>query len=188
MEALAKGDFSGFEMPTRFVFGKSVVKSHATGDIFEGIVPGPVLFARVPGFQPQSHEGLSLELGDPWAFYQEFWKAHGLEHLAQLLSLPEVAIDFGSAVHIPLVIRNATAVSEQVSLTVALPKGWAESTGSARCAVEAGGLCPVQATLLAPAAGSIVWQEITWKAAAGTRQIGSVSLRVLLGLSGGMPQ
>jgi LmbE family N-acetylglucosaminyl deacetylase len=187
-EALAKGDLSGFELPVQFIFGKSVVKSSVTGDIFEGIVPGPAPFARVPGFQPQIHEGLSLELGEPWAFYQEFWKAHNLEHLAQLLPVAEVAIDFGSTLHVPLVIRNATGDSEEVSLTVALPQGWTERTGSARYPVGARDLYPAQAILVAPPTGKLGWQEVTWKAAVGAREIGSVSLRVLLGKSDGIPQ
>ena len=187
-EALTKGDLSGFELPIQFIVGKSVVKCRVTGDIFEGIVPSPAPFARVPGFQPQIHEGLSLELGGPWAFYQEFWRAHNLERLAQLLPVPEVAIDFGSALHVPLVIRNGTEDSEEVSLTVALPHGWTERTGSARYPIRAHDLYPARAALVAPATGKVEWQEITWKAAVGAREIGSVSLHVLLGRSGGMPQ
>jgi LmbE family N-acetylglucosaminyl deacetylase len=187
-EALAKGDLSDFASPVRLIFGKSVVKSHVTGGVFEGIVPGPASFAQVPGFRPQIHEGLSLELGEPWAFYQEFWKAHNLEHLAQLLPVPEVAIDFASSLHVPLIIRNATGHSEEVSLIVALPVGWAEKSGSARYSVGPGEVYQAQAVLVAPEAGKVEWQEITWNAAEGARQIGSVTLRVLLGKSDGIPQ
>jgi len=99
-----------------------------------------------------------------------------------------VAIGFGSALHVTFAIRNATRNSEEVSVTVALPKGWTEKAGSARYAVGAQDRCPVRAVLNAPASGKLEWQEITWKAEAGGRQIGSITLRVLLGIGGGLPQ
>jgi LmbE family N-acetylglucosaminyl deacetylase len=185
--ALAKGDFSEFEQPVHFIFGKSVVQSTVTGDILEGVVPGAAPFARVRGFQPQIHEGLALVIGGPWAFYQKFWKAHNIEHLAQLLPIPEVAIDGGGTLHVPLFIRNETRNSVEVSLTVVLPKGWTEEAGSARYSVGAGDAYPVQTILVAPSSGELEWQEITWKAEANGRQVGSVTLRVLLGKSGGLP-
>ena len=187
-EAIAQGQLSGFERPVTLVLGKSLVKDSVTGDVFEGIGPDPVPFARAPGYQPETHEGLSLELGEPWSFYQEFWKAHGIDHLAQLLPVPEVAMDFGSALHVPLVIRNATGDAEEVSLTVALPKGWNEKTGSARYAVGAQDLYAVQAVVNTPSAGKLEWQEISWIAEAGGRQIGTIKVRVLVGIGGGLPQ
>src|SRR5207302_6144882 len=41
-DALKKGDLTVFEQPAHFVLGKSVVGGSIKGDIFEGIVPGPV--------------------------------------------------------------------------------------------------------------------------------------------------
>ncbi len=70
--ALASQDFHAFQPPVRFILGKSLVKTTTTGDIFEGVVPGPIPFAPVLGFQPQSRSGLSIELGGAWAFYREF--------------------------------------------------------------------------------------------------------------------
>ena len=166
-EAIAKGNLAGFERKVTLIFGKSVMQSSVTGDVFEGIAPGAVPFVRAPGYQPQTREGLSLELGEPWSFYQEFWKAHGIEHLAQLLPVPEVAIGFGSALHVPLFIHNATGNPEEVSVTVSLPNGWTEETGSARYSVGAQDACPVQAVLNAPASGKLGWQEITWNAGGG---------------------
>ncbi len=50
---------------------------------------------RIPGYQQQTHEDLSVELGDWWGFYRDFWKAHNLEHVAHLLPVAEVAIPRG---------------------------------------------------------------------------------------------
>jgi LmbE family N-acetylglucosaminyl deacetylase len=187
-DSIAKGDFSDFEQPVRFIFGKSVAKSSVTGDIFEGVEPGAVAFVPVRGYQPQPKEGLTLSIGGPWAFYSEFWKAHNIEHLSQLLPAPEVAVSWGGTMHVPLLIRNDTPNPEEVSLTVVLPKGWTEKSGSAQYPVTPGNSYPAQSVVVAPESGELGWQEITWKAESHGKQIGRVSLRVLVGRGGGLPQ
>ncbi len=187
-DSIAKGDFRDFEQPVRFIFGKSVINSSVTGDIFEGVQPGAVAFARVRGYEPQIPEGMALEMGGPWVFYREFWKAHDIEHLAKLLPIPELAVSWGGTLHVPLLIRNATANADEVSLTVSLPKGWTETSGSARYTVGPGEVYPAQSVLVAPPAGELGWQELVWKAEASGRPVGSVTLRVLVGRGGGLPQ
>jgi len=76
----------------------------------------------------------------------------------------------------------------EVTLTVTLPKGWTERSGSARYPLAAGETYPAQSVVVAPASGEVGWQEVTWSAETGGRQIGTVSLRVLVGKSGGLPQ
>jgi hypothetical protein len=98
-----------------------------------------------------------------------------------------MAIDPSSPLHIPLVIRNDTGSSEEVTLTAALPKGWTDQTRHTVYPLMPGDVYPVQAILLSPGTQKPEWQEITWKAEAGKRPIGSVTLRVYLG-EGGMPQ
>ena len=136
-EALARNDVSAFELPVHFIFGKSLVEGSGTSDIFEGIKPGPIPFTRIPGFEQQTHEGLSVQLDGPWRFYPEFWKAHNLEVMAKLLPVLEVAIPRGGTLRVPLLIRNDTDNPEEVSLTAILPKGWTEKTGSAIYPVRA---------------------------------------------------
>jgi hypothetical protein len=101
-EALARNDVSAFELPVHFIFGKSLVEGSGTSDIFEGIKPGPIPFTRIPGFEQQTHEGLSVQLDGPWRFYPEFWKAHNLEVMAKLLPVLEVAIPRGGTLRVPL--------------------------------------------------------------------------------------
>src|SRR5439155_9679571 len=69
------------EMPVRFIFGKSLVGGTATSEIFEGITPEPIGYMRARGYEPLP-AGVAVELGGPWAFYQQFWRAHNIEHLA----------------------------------------------------------------------------------------------------------
>src|SRR5881396_1326874 len=72
-QALAAGNFEFFKQPVRLIFGKSLVKSATTGDVFEGVDPAALPYSPVRGYQPKQRDGLSLELGGPWAFYPEFW-------------------------------------------------------------------------------------------------------------------
>ena len=64
-----------------FVLGKSLVGGSTTGDIFEGITPGAISFARPQIVLPEAKPDISAELAGPWSFYAEFRRAHGLTHL-----------------------------------------------------------------------------------------------------------
>ena len=187
-EALAKGDVSGFEFPVHFIFGKSVVKVKPTSDIFEGILPGAAPFIRVPGYQqPPIKEELEFSIGDPWAFYENFWKAHDVERLSQLLPIPEVALNKGETLHVPLLIRNNTETAKEVSLTTIKPMGWSEIQDSSRYRIGPHDILFTQAVLVAPTSLGTDWQEIIWKAVANGQPAGTVKIRVYLG-KGGMPQ
>ena len=187
-QALATGNFEFFKQPVRLVFGKSVVKCDITGDVFEGVEPAAVPYSPVRGYVAARREGLSLELGGPWAFYREFWKARNLEHLARLLPTPEVSVQTGETLHVPLLIRNDSAEPAQVTLSVVLPQGWTERTGTARYRVSAHDAYPVQAAAVAPPSKGPEWQELTYKAEADGKTIGSITLRVTVTPSGGLPQ
>jgi hypothetical protein len=186
-EAIAKGDFKYFEQPVLLVFGKSVVKSSVGSDIFEGVAEGASAFSPVPGYRPPKREGLSIELGGPWSFYREFWKAHAIDHLAALLSTPEVAIAPAERLHLPLVIHNATAESRIVQLSATIPKGWSLTAGQAIYSVDAHNDYPVETVLASPSQGEPAWQTIIWKAEVDGKTVESMTVRVNLA-TGGLPQ
>jgi hypothetical protein len=186
-EALAKGDFKYFQEPVRLIFGKSLVKSSTSGDIFEGVGSGVVPFAPTPGYKPVERSGLSIELGGPWAFYREFWRGHNIDHLAELLAGPEVAISPGERLYVPVLLHNDSSEAQELTLKVALPEGWTELNGTARYPVGPRETYPVEAVLLSPSKNTQAWQEITWNATANGRAVGSIALRVQLA-SGGLPQ
>jgi hypothetical protein len=187
-EAFDTGNFAKFEAAVRFIFGKSVGGGTDNGDVFQGIVTDPVPFVGVPGFRAEGHHGLSLEFSGPFQYYREFWRAHDLEHLAQLLPIPEVAVRFGSRLNVPLAIHNATGSLEEVTVTVALPEGWSDKTEYFIYPVRGHESYAVQVALIAPGAGKPGWQEITWHAKAGGRDVGSVTLRVCVTDEGSEPQ
>jgi LmbE family N-acetylglucosaminyl deacetylase len=186
-QAIAKGDFKYFEQPVLLVFGKSIVRSSITGDIFEGIVSGRSVFAPAPGFREAAREGLSLELGGPWGFYREFWKAHGIDHLAKLLPHYEVAIEPGERLHLPLVIYNQAGEARQVTLSAITPGGWSIVAGHAVYPLGAQESYPVETVLASPSKGDPAWQTVVWKAESEGKTVGTITMRVNLA-TGGLPQ
>ncbi len=176
-EAVYKSAVNHFKRPVQFILAKSLVGGSRTGDIFEGITPGPIPYHATPGYQPGSHEGVSVELGGTYLFYHRFWKAHGLEHLASLYP-PEAGVGPGMEVSVPIIIRNDTDSAQKVSLTVEAPSGWKEESGSAVYPVAAHNTYPIRAILVAPDSKRPEWQEIHFTAAAGGKTVSSVTLRV----------
>jgi LmbE family N-acetylglucosaminyl deacetylase len=186
-QAIAKGDFKYFEQPVLLVFGKAVAPSSITGDIFEGTGSGRCAFAPVTGFREEAREGLSLELGGPWSFYREFWKAHGIDHLANLLPQYEVAIAPGERLHLPLVVHNGTGEAREVSISATTPGGWTVVAGQAIYPVDARGSYPVETVLGSPSKGDPAWQTVVWRAESEGKTVGTITVRVNLA-TGGLPQ
>ncbi len=176
-EAVYKSMVNQFKRPVQLILGKSLVGGSRTGDVFEGVTAGPIPYHAPAGYQPQQHEGVSVELGGPYLFYQRFWKAHGLEHLASLYP-PEAGVGQGMEVSVPVIIRNDTDSEQKVSLTVEAPSGWKEESGSAVYPVAAHNTYPIRVILTPPDAKRPEWQEIHFKAAASGQTASSVTLRV----------
>jgi LmbE family N-acetylglucosaminyl deacetylase len=187
-KALASGQFQYFQQPVRLILGKSLVGGTTTGDIFEGVSLAAIRFAPVRGYQPVVHEGLSLELGGPWRFYRDFWKAHNIDHLAGLLPTPEVSIQAGATLHIPLLIVNDSSEQAEVTLVATLPQGWTAKNGSARYPVDAHGIYPIEAAVALSSSKEQKWQFITWTAEAKGKTISSIKLRVNVTEESGLPQ
>jgi LmbE family N-acetylglucosaminyl deacetylase len=186
-KALETNNLSHFEFPIRFVLGKSRVGGSTTADIFEGIGPeAAIAFTKAPGFQPQVHEGISLELGGPWAFYRAFWLAHDLERLVRLLTVPEVAIEPGGQLRVPVVIRNDTTEPQEVELSVTAGAGWTDQTPYSLYPVRPREMYPVQTVLAAPTTGN-GWGEIRWQSTVHGQSTSTIVLRVCL-CEGSMPQ
>jgi LmbE family N-acetylglucosaminyl deacetylase len=187
-QALAKNDVKAFEYPAHLIFGKSVVGGSITGDVFECVTDQPVSFVPVPGFRSQKSDTLSLELGGSWKFYQEFWKAHALADLAKLIPNPEASVDFGHSIFFPMLLSNQTASQQEIQLTAILPSGWTNRVPYDTYPVRPGETYPIEAWLVAPDGSKPNWQQITFKAKAAGREIGTVTIRVYVGKTGGLPQ
>lgn len=172
----------GWGEDQHFVLGKSLVGGSVTGDIFEGITPGAIPYAR-PEMSPEpGRPDLSVELGGPWSFYAEFRRAHGLTNLPHP-EPPEIALEGPGTLGIPLRIRNQTAKAQDVTLSAALPAGWTAENGTGKFTVAARqtSAARVDVNLPAPvdkAGKKAEPQEVTVRAEANGRVIGEVKLRV----------
>lgn len=167
-----------------FVLGKSLVGGRVTGDIFEGIAPGAISFAR-PEVSPEPvRPELFVELGGPYSFYDEFRRAHGLTHLPHL-ELPEIALQGHTTMAIPLWVRNRSAKTQEISLAVSLPAGWTVQSGTGKFTVAPKQVAGTKIEIMLPAVPENETkkpepQEVTVRADSNGQSIGEIKLRVEL--------
>src|SRR6266853_2329104 len=122
IEKMATSD-SFWTEALHFVLGKSLVGGSLTGDVFEGITPGAIPFAR-PEVSPEpARPELSVELSGPYSFYAEFRRAHGLTNLPHA-EPAETALQGHTTLVIPLWVRNRTGKTQEISLAASMPAGW----------------------------------------------------------------
>jgi LmbE family N-acetylglucosaminyl deacetylase len=179
-----KANANGWTQPLEFVLGKSLVGGRVTGDIFEGLTPGTIPFARSHAAPEPAQPDLAIELAGPWSFYAEFRREHGLENLPHP-EPPEIALQAGTTLVIPLWLRNETTSAQEVTLTVDLPTGWKVESGDGKFMVAAKQVAAVRVEISLPAlnVGSATKQdaqEVTVRGAANGKSIGTVKLRVEL--------
>jgi len=188
--ALESGNLGFVEQPLGFVLGKSLVGGDAEGDLFQGIAPGLIPFARARGYQsPLRSGGISIELGGGWAFYKMFWPAHDLIALRDLLA-PEEGIGGGQNFPVPLILHNDTEKDLLFHLRCGLPSGWSLDTNSgsfAHHSIEAQNFLvrahedfPIRIRIVAAPVSKSVWQEISWTAEAKGETSSTATLRVFV--------
>jgi len=188
VKAVKSGSYAGFDDPMHLILGKSLVGGSVTGDVFEHILPGPIGFARVRGYEPENRSGLTFEIGDPWRFYAQFWKAHNLDGLAQLIPVPEATPDESGKLTLDFVACNRTQNASEMAIEPKLPAGWTGRMAWSRYPVQPGECYPIQTQLAAPRAAQSHWEELTWTATAAEQPVGSVTVCVFVGKNGGLPQ
>jgi hypothetical protein len=183
IEKMATSD-GGWSDAQHFVLGKSLVGGSVTGDIFDGITPGAISFAR-PEVSPEpAKPELSVELGGPYNFYAEFRRAHGLMNLPHP-EPPEIALQGHTTILIPLWVRNRTGKAQEISLTVSLPTGWTLQSGAGKFTVAAKQLAAARIEVMLPTVPETETkkpepQEISVHANSNGQSIGEIKLRVEL--------
>ena len=140
--------------------------------------------ARKSRLKPPS--GISVELAGPWGFYETFRRAHGLQHLPKA-AVPEIAIASGATLQVPLLLRNSTTTSKEITLLLTAPEGWVTQSGTASYTLRAGDQLPVLVTLDSPKTADKAMDEIICRAKADGQTISTIKLHVRR-RSGGLPQ
>jgi LmbE family N-acetylglucosaminyl deacetylase len=183
-EIETKATANGWTQPLDFVLGKSLVGGSVTGDIFEGITPEAIPFARTQVAPAPQLPELAIELAGPWGFYSEFRRAHGLENLPHP-EPPEIALQAGTTLVIPFWLRNETASAQEITLAVDLPAGWKVESGDGKFLVAAKQVAAGRVEISLPALND--WketkqdaQEVTVHGTSNGKSIGTVKLRVEL--------
>jgi LmbE family N-acetylglucosaminyl deacetylase len=176
----------GWADEQKFVLGKSLVGGSVTSPIFENVTSDGIPFRREAfAFAPPSGEaGLSVELAGPWKFYADFRTAHRLTHLPHP-EPPEIALQVGTTLVIPLWVRNATAGKKEITLTADLPAGWTVASGAGKFVVgekqTAGARVEINLPALADEKKSKEEaKEVTVKAEVDGKTVGLVKMKVEL--------
>jgi len=186
LEKLAGADQDSWSTPVELIFGKSLVQSTPTADVFDGIQPQAPPFDRLPSPNPKEHKGLSIEIGGPWNFYEDFWAAHDLTDLPKP-EIPEIAVAAGTILQLPVILRDDDKEPAEVTLTTKLPDGWTVKNPLPHYKLSPGDILPIEVEFTTPPKKTDQISELSCRAEAAGREIGTVKLRVKL-VGGGLPQ
>lgn len=174
-------------MPEYLVLGKSLVPSGVKDDVWTGISDQSVAYAPEPPYHAPVPSGISLALGGPWAFYRQFYRAHGLDSLEGLVP-PQTALSSDHQLWVPLLLRNDSNAAAEITLHPDLPPGWSGDTGDRLYRLEPGTAYPVQLFLSAPSSpNQRSPQSLSWTALNHGAVAGEVHLSVYMEFNG-VPQ
>lgn len=178
VKAIQSGDYTYFRQPVLLIRAKSFVPGSVTGDVLEGITPGPIPFAPIPGYKPAARKGASIELGGPWSFYHAFWQVHGLEQLASLLTENGINVTPGTSVHIPVLLHNDSDADVTFKLTATAPADWTQMSGNGEYEVPAHQTGSAYITGKTPAGAGKEFQKLTIQAEAPAERIEPITIAV----------
>ncbi len=164
--------------PVQLIFGKSLVPSAVTDDVFTGVVPAGIAFQRAPGFTAPRHSEPTLEIGDPWSYYHKFWQAHGLDHLARIVPV-EVSVHVDGTLVIPLIVENPLDSAIDATFSVKAPEGW-KVTPVAPATIAPHSQYYLRVLAAAPATKLPGWQQFAVSGESGHKNIGTIPVRVEL--------
>ena len=172
--------------PVRLIFGKSLVSSGVTDDVFAGVAPGAIPFQPIPAPMRAQDSSPTLEIGDPWSYYRGFWHEHLLDRLANIVP-PEITVKVGGFLAIPLIVENPTDRAISVSLSVQAPDGW-EIKPPAPVSVDPHMRYYLRVQTTAPSTKLAGWQQFSVSAQVDHQGIGIVPIRAELSTGWVAPQ
>jgi LmbE family N-acetylglucosaminyl deacetylase len=167
-------------MPEYLILGKSLVPSAKDADVWAGIGDKPIPFVPKPQFKTPAGSGITLALGGPWAFYRDFYQAHGLTSLENLVQ-PQSALSADHQLWVPLLLSNNSEAAADITLHADLPAGWTGNTEDRVYHLEPGDTYPIEIFLTAPADSKEKSpQMLSWTATQNGVALGKTGLSVYL--------
>jgi LmbE family N-acetylglucosaminyl deacetylase len=174
-------------MPDYLVLAKSLVKSPVEADVWDGINHTPIAYAPPPCSGPLQLLPVSIELGGPWAFYQQFYVAHGLTSVMSFLK-PQTALSADHALWVPLLLHNNTEQARDITLHASIPNGWTPPAKDVVYHLEPRSIYPAQIFLVAATTKpDAPPQQLRWSITDGGKEAGEVVLTVYMEFNG-VPQ
>jgi LmbE family N-acetylglucosaminyl deacetylase len=172
-------------MPEYLVLGKSLVPSTVEADVWSGIEAKALPYKPAPGYRPANSGGVTMELGGPWAYYQDFYRAHGLGSLEDLVP-PQSSLSYGNQLWVPLLLRNDSAQGVDVTLKSEFLQGWSGDRKDGVYHLDAHSSYPVELFLTSPAGAdeNAPPQQLSWTLEQDGRQVGKVTLALYLEFDG----
>lgn len=166
-------------MPDHLVLAKSLVTSSSVeADVWDGINSTPIAYTPPPGYRPPPSASVSMELGGPWAFYQQFYVAHGLTSALSFVK-PQAALSSDHSLWVPLLLHNDTSDTRDLVLHASLPDGWTPAIKDKTYHVAPHSAYPAQLFLTAPVSKTDAPpQELRWTLLDGGKQVGEASVEV----------
>ena len=170
----------------KFILGKSLVPSGTTDDVFAGVVNDGIPRHAHSGFNPGADPKPTIRIGDPWNFYHEFWLAHGLDKLADIVPT-EVTVKVSGTLAIPLIIENPLNTALHVDISLRAPPEW-KAKPSSTILIEPHTRYFVRVQTNAPDKQLPGWQNFVVTAQSDGHSIGIVPLRAQLSTGWVAPQ
>ena len=172
--------------PMTLIFGKAVVPSAPTDDVFANIQAGtsspvpPALKKQDAQLSPKD----SISLGGPWGYYAAFRVKHELVDLP-VAPQPEIGIKSHTSMYVPLLVHHADAAASSVSMKIDAPSGWKVTSGQGNFRLPAEPSTALRVELETPLMSpeelkNAKPQEITVRAEKNGASFGEVKLRVQL--------
>lgn len=165
-------------MPEYLVLGKSLVSSGVDDDVWSGVSNNPLPYAPQAPYRQPARSGITLELGGPWAFYRQFYRAHGLQSLDGLVQ-PQTALSSDRQLWVPLLLRNNSSAPADITLHQDLPAGWTGNIENRNYHIEPGSAYPIQLFFTVPdQPGAKSPQTVSWTAQQGGTAVSKAELAV----------
>jgi hypothetical protein len=101
--------------------------------------------------------------------------------------IPEIAVAAGTILQLPVILRDDDKEPAEVTLTTKLPDGWTLKNPLPHYKLSPGDILPVEVEFTTPPKKTDQISELSCRAEAAGREIGTVKLLVKL-VGGGLPQ
>jgi LmbE family N-acetylglucosaminyl deacetylase len=164
------------DQPEYIVLGKSLVPAPPEADVLSGVGSQPLSYVPPQSYATAPPTEGALELGGPWAFYREFFSAHGISLLNTLFPL-ETGFIPGHRLWVPLLLRNNSTGPATAVLHGDLPAGWRTTQSDMDYSLEPGTTLPVQLFLQAPSnTQDKAQQTLHWSLSINGMPAGSIDL------------